>query len=83
MRIRSHSESHIVELDDGSRWKIFPGHLDITLGWTPETDLSVETNRDGVCTHELISLEDSSTVGVIPETEEWSARDVKNVLKAR
>ena len=25
MRIRSHSESHIVELDDGSRWQIFPG----------------------------------------------------------
>ena len=22
---RSHSESHIVELDDGSRWQIFPG----------------------------------------------------------
>jgi hypothetical protein len=25
MKIKSHSESHIVELDDGSRWQIFPG----------------------------------------------------------
>jgi hypothetical protein len=25
MKIRSQSESHIVELDDGSRWQIFPG----------------------------------------------------------
>jgi hypothetical protein len=41
MRIRSHSESHIVELDDGSRWQIFPGDLDLTLDWTPETELSV------------------------------------------
>jgi hypothetical protein len=25
MKIKSHSESRIVELDDGSRWQIFPG----------------------------------------------------------
>ena len=31
MKIRSHSESHIVELDDGSRWRIFPGDLDLPL----------------------------------------------------
>ena len=41
MRIRSHSESHIVELDDGSRWQFFPGDLDLTLDWKPETELSV------------------------------------------
>jgi hypothetical protein len=29
--IRSHSESHIVELDDGSRWQIFPGDLDLNV----------------------------------------------------
>jgi hypothetical protein len=42
MRIRSHSESHVVELEDGSRWQIFPGDLDLTLDWTPETELVVE-----------------------------------------
>jgi hypothetical protein len=31
MKIKSHSESHIVELDDSSRWQIFPGDLDVTL----------------------------------------------------
>jgi hypothetical protein len=36
MRIRSHSESHIVELDDGWRWQIFPGDLDLTLNWLRE-----------------------------------------------
>jgi hypothetical protein len=30
-----------VELDDGSRWQIFPGDLDLTLGWKPETEVSV------------------------------------------
>jgi hypothetical protein len=37
MKIRSHSESHIVELEDGSRWQIFPGDLDLTLKRRPET----------------------------------------------
>jgi hypothetical protein len=51
MRIRSHSESHIVELDDGSRWQIFPGDLDLTLDWTPETELSVVPIDDEVSSH--------------------------------
>ena len=38
MKIRSHSE--IVELD-GSRWQVFPGDLDLTPNWKPETDLAV------------------------------------------
>jgi hypothetical protein len=40
MKIRSHSESHILELEDGSQWRIFPGDIDVMLGWTPETDLT-------------------------------------------
>jgi hypothetical protein len=31
MRIRSHSESHLVKLDDATRWQVFPGDLDDTL----------------------------------------------------
>ena len=54
MRIRSHSESHIVEPDDGSRWQIFPGDLDLTLGWKPETELSVVPSDDEVSSHALI-----------------------------
>ena len=38
MKIKSHSESHIVELDDGSRWQIFPGDLGL---WKPETELTL------------------------------------------
>jgi hypothetical protein len=53
MRIRSHSESHLVELDDGSRWQIFPGDLDLTLDWKPETELSVVPIDDEVSSHAL------------------------------
>lgn len=64
MRIRSHSESHIVELDDGSRWQIFPGDLDLTLDWTPETELSVVPIDDEVSSHALIGA--GGRVRVIP-----------------
>ena len=67
MRIRSHSESHIVELDDGSRWQIFPGDLDLTLGWKPETELSVVPIDDEVSSHALIG--DGGKVRVIPAGE--------------
>jgi hypothetical protein len=54
MKIKSHSESHIVELDDGSRWQIFPGDLDLTLDWKPETDLTIVLSDDEIGSHMLV-----------------------------
>jgi len=81
VKIRSHSESHIVELDDGSRWKIFPGDLDVTLNWKPETNLAVEPIDDEVSSHALVNAADKSSVRVIPATEDWPVREVKQALK--
>jgi hypothetical protein len=47
MKIRSHSESHLVELDDGSKWQIFPGDLDVTLNWKPTTELKLVRIESG------------------------------------
>ncbi|WMT73500.1 hypothetical protein [Bradyrhizobium sp. Ash2021] len=79
MKIRSHSESHLVELDDGSRWQIFPGDLDITLNWKPETELSVVTVDDEVSSHALVG--GGGKVRVIREDETWPVREVKSALK--
>jgi hypothetical protein len=80
MKIRSHSESHIVELEDGSRWQIFPGDLDLTLSWKPETELAlVNTTDDEVGTHALVSGD--GRVRVIPVGDRWPVREVKSVLK--
>jgi hypothetical protein len=76
MKIRSHSESHIVELDDGSRWQIFPGDLDLTLSWKPETDLVVVPIDDS---HALLG--GGGKVRVIPAGESWPVREVKSLLK--
>ena len=79
MKIRSHSESHIVELDDGSRWQIFPGDIDLTLNWKPETDLAVVPIEDEVCSHALVG--EGAKVRAIPAGEKWPLREVKSVLK--
>jgi hypothetical protein len=79
MKIRSHSESHIVELDDGSRWQIFPGDLDVTLGWTPETDLAVAPAIEGPGSHILVG--EGGSVRVLPEGQNWPIAEVKSTLK--
>ncbi|WP_245283976.1 hypothetical protein [Bradyrhizobium sp. Cp5.3] len=81
MKIRTHSESHVVELDDGSRWQIFPGDLDLTLSWKPDTELHVEPHGDRVSSHVLINPEDQSCVRVIASGETWPAGEVKNALR--
>ena len=82
MRIVSHSESHIVELDDGSRWHVFPGDLDITLNWKPETELKLVPIDDGVSERALVADNDVGRVRVLPEGESWPKQDVQTELRS-
>ena len=79
MKIRSHSESHIVEFDDGSRWQIFPGDLDLTLNWKPETEITVVPAEDDLSSHVLIG--GGAKVRVIADGESWPVDQVKSALK--
>ena len=81
MQIRSHSESHLVELDDGSKWQILPGDLDVTLNWQPDTELKLVRIDDRVSSHALVSNNDNSSVRVLPVGEEWPVDEVRTVLK--
>jgi len=81
MKIRAHAESHVVELDDGSQWQIFPGDLAATLSWQPETALHLEPSRDRVSSHVLVNAADQSRVRVIAAGETWPASEVKKALK--
>jgi hypothetical protein len=79
MKIRSHSESHIVELEDWSQWQIFPADMHLTLNWKPETDLSLAQADDGVASHALVG--GGARVRVIPADEHWPIQDVRSELK--
>jgi hypothetical protein len=80
MKIRAHTESHVVELDDGSQWRIFPGDLAATLGWKPETDLRLEPSGDRISSHVLVNAADQSRVRVIAAGETWPDSEVRKVL---
>ena len=80
MKISNHSESHLVELDAGSRWRIFPGDIDVTLNWQPDHELKLVRIDDEASSHALVSLADNSSVRVLPVNEEWLAKDVKDIL---
>jgi hypothetical protein len=81
MKIRAHPESHIVELDDGSQWQIFPGDLDLTLSWKPETDLELIDLDEDVSSHALVSTSDKSRVRVLPVGQSWPVKHVKAILR--
>jgi len=81
MKIRKHSESHLVELDDGSKWRIFPGDLDVTLNWQPNTELKLVRIGNDASSHALVSESDNSSVRVLPQDENWPVKEVKNTLK--
>jgi hypothetical protein len=81
MKIRKHSESHLVELDDGSSWRVYPGDLDVTLNWQPNTELKLIRIVDDASSHALVNETDNTTVRVLPLDENWSAKEVKDALK--
>jgi hypothetical protein len=81
LKIRTHSESHIVELDDGTKWRVFPADLAVTLNWQPDGDLNIVRIVDDVASHALVSATDNSRVRVIAASEDWPAGDIKETLK--
>jgi hypothetical protein len=81
MKILEHPESHIVKLDDGSTWQIFPGDIDHTLTWLPTSELRLFEINDGLASHALINADDGTRVRVRPQGERWPLEEVKDVLK--
>ena len=55
MRIKKREKSHIVELEDGSTWRIWPGDIAATWQWTPSSRIVVSEIDDPYCTHALTS----------------------------
>ncbi|MCG2631625.1 hypothetical protein L6654_33855 [Bradyrhizobium sp. WYCCWR 13023] len=78
MKIKEHGESHIVELENGTRWRIFPGDFDVTLLWKPNTDLTLVKLGDTPPTHALVS--EDGPVRVISAHAFWPEDEVEAKL---
>jgi hypothetical protein len=81
MRIEQHDKSYLVELEDYSRWRIWPGDIAATLQWLPTTELRVSAIDDEFCSHVLIDQEHGSQVRVIETSAEWPVAEVRQSLK--
>jgi len=81
MLIEKHDKSHIVQLEDGSRWRIWPGDIATTLHWLPTTELQVVAIDHEFCTHALVDRAEGSRVGVIQADTDWPAEQVRRFLK--
>jgi hypothetical protein len=80
MRIKKHEESHIVELEDGSEWRIWPGDLVATLLWMPSSRLTVSEINDECCTHVLVDRFHGTAVRVIEAEAAWSPEKIQASL---
>ena len=82
MRIKKHEKSYIVELEDGSAWRIWPGDLAMTLHWMPSCQLEVSEIDDECCTHVLIDRVHRTCVRVIEAEADWAPEDIGPLLVA-
>jgi hypothetical protein len=80
-RIKSHPRSHIVELTDGSKWRIWPGDLATTLGWTPEAEIKALPIEDEFCSHALIDQSSGSRVRATYANNDWPVEKLRRSLR--
>jgi hypothetical protein len=80
VRIKSHAKSHIVELTDGSKWRIWPGDLATTLGWTSEAEIEVLPIEDEFCSHVLVDQSGGSRVRAIEASNDWPIEKLRKSL---
>jgi hypothetical protein len=76
MQIKTHQKGYSVELQDGSRWCIWPPDMYGTLQWSPSTDLNVMEIDDNFSTHALID-QDGGRVRVISADADWIPRRMR------
>src|SRR5215510_16311834 len=81
MQIEKHDKSHIVKLEDGSSWRIWPGDIALTLAWSPTTVLEVSQIDDEFCSHALIDKSNGSRVRAIEASKDWPVQQVRQSFK--
>jgi hypothetical protein len=80
-RIKSHAKSYIVELTDGSKWRVWPGDLATTLGWTSEAEIEAEPIEDEFCSHVLVDHSAGTRVRAIEASNDWPVERLRRSLR--
>ena len=80
MRITKQDHCSIVELSDGSPWRIWPADMADTLQWLPTTEVDVRKIDDKNCSHVLINRSDGSQVRVTSANRQWPLDEIRGTL---
>jgi len=70
VRIKAHQNTYSVELQDGSKWWIWPADMHGALRWSPLTDLRLVEFNDIFSTYALVD-QDGTLVRVISADADW------------
>src|SRR5262249_17054430 len=81
MLIKNHDKSRIVELEDGSLWRIWPGDLALTLNWLPTTNLRVSQISEQFFSPALIDQTHCSRVPLVKASKDWHVEQVRRFMK--
>jgi hypothetical protein len=81
MHIKRHDKSYLVELDDGSEWRIWPADIALTLQWLPATELDILEIEDELVSHVLVDQSDGLRVRVVEAQASWPAEKVQHCLE--
>jgi hypothetical protein len=81
LRIARHDTSDIVELSDGTAWRLFPADVPVTLHWSSSTEFEVSPVAGEMWSHILLSLGDNARVRAIAATANWPGEALRRKLK--
>src|SRR5262249_58397195 len=81
MQIKKRDISHMVELRDGSTWRIWPSDIPKTLQWLSTTEIDVADIDDEICSHALTDRSTGTQVRVISAGKNWPAAAVRRRLR--
>ena len=79
MRVKKHEKSYIVELEDGSAWRIWPADLAKTVHRMPSARLAIDVIEDEHWTHVLIDRLHGICIRVI-EAAGWAPQEIEASL---
>jgi hypothetical protein len=71
----------MVELGDGSAWRIWPSDIPKTLELLPTTEIDIADIDDEICSHALIDRSNGSRVRVVSVNAQWPAAAVRRCLR--
>jgi hypothetical protein len=59
------SSEHTLTLDDGSRWQVYEGYMDMLADWQPSHMIRVKQNKDPDYPYKIINIHTNESIEAI------------------